>query len=314
MSSLRTSPPADRVVAVLDHLAGRPGERFGLSELARATGLSKPTCLGIVTTLTARGYLTCDAQSRTYGLGPALVAVGAAARRACVPQAAADLAAARLAELADRYGATCTASAVVGDEIVLLAAVAPAGATPPVPPGQRYPFAPPVGLMYVLWDGDAEFERWLRRPPTLPLRVDRGHLRQVVAECRERGYLVEALTEGGRRLHSLLAGVAAHDLPDELREIVGAMVGELGERVYTDAELTGRTRHPVSLLAAPTYDLGSRQELVLTLDVGAALTCAEIGRRGRALAAVADDVTASTGGRRPARRGTTTARTDRKAR
>lgn len=313
MSSRRTSPPAERVVAVVDHLARRPGERAGLSELARAVGLSKPTCLGILTTLTARGWLTCDPLTTSYGLGPALVALGAAARRECVPQAAADLAGERLAALADRYGATCTASAVVGDEIVLLAAVAPGGARPPVTPGRRYPFAPPVGLMYVLWDDDVVFERWLRMPPTLPVRVDGAHLRQVVAECRERGYLVEALTEDGRRLHTLLAGIAAHDLPADLREIVGALVGEVGERVYTAAELTGRTRRPVSLLAAPTYDLSDRQSLVLTLDVGTTLTAAEIDRRGRALAAVADGVSATIRGRGPDRWPPLPARTDRKA-
>lgn len=318
MTSQRQSPPAERVVAVLDHLAGRPGERFGLSELARAVKLSKPTCLGIVTTLTERGYLTCDGAAKTYGLGPALVTLGALARRECVPQAAADAAADRLAALADTYRATCTASAVVGDRIVLLAAVAPGGRRPPVPVGQRYPFAPPVGLMYVLWDDGAAFEQWLRRPPALPVRFDDSHLRVVVDECRERGYLVEGLTDTGRRLHSLLAGVAAHDLPDEVRELVGEVVGEmgvtLGERVYSTAQLTGRGKHPVSLLAAPTYDLGGRQELVLTLDVGSAITAAEIDRRGRALAAVADDVTAATGGRRPDRRASSPDRTDRKAR
>ena len=37
---------------ILDFLAEHPHDRFGLSELARRLGLSKPTCLGIVTTLT----------------------------------------------------------------------------------------------------------------------------------------------------------------------------------------------------------------------------------------------------------------------
>ena len=46
----RASPPTARVVAVLDFLAGHPQEQFGLSELARRLDLSKPTCLGIVTT------------------------------------------------------------------------------------------------------------------------------------------------------------------------------------------------------------------------------------------------------------------------
>ena len=57
----RASPPTDRVVRILDFLAGRPDERFGVSELARRLGLSKPTCLGIVTSLADAGYLVRDA-------------------------------------------------------------------------------------------------------------------------------------------------------------------------------------------------------------------------------------------------------------
>ena len=65
-SSRRTSPPTQRVVAVLDFLAQHPHDRFGLSELARRLDLSKPTCLGIVSTLTEFGYLVRDAQDKTY--------------------------------------------------------------------------------------------------------------------------------------------------------------------------------------------------------------------------------------------------------
>ena len=54
-SSGRASPPTERVVAVLDFLARHPHGRFGVSELARRLGLSKPTCLGLVTTLTDPG-------------------------------------------------------------------------------------------------------------------------------------------------------------------------------------------------------------------------------------------------------------------
>ena len=47
----RGSPPTERVVRILDFLADRADQRFGLSELARRLDLSKPTCLGIVTVL-----------------------------------------------------------------------------------------------------------------------------------------------------------------------------------------------------------------------------------------------------------------------
>lgn len=296
MTSSRRSPPTQRIVALLDHFVIHGGARFGLSELARATGLAKPTCLGIVTSLVESGYLVRDPKDKTYGLGPALIAAGALARRNF---AAADVAGRRLAGLSDRYGATCTASAVVGGEVMVLTGTAPGGRPAGSVTGQRYPFAPPVGLMYVLWDGDEALERWLSTPPTLPVRLDHDHLRAVTAECRQRGYLVEGLTDRGRRLHSLMAGVAAYDLPAAVRELVGELASTLGERVYLGADLSARGSHPVSLIAAPTFDGDGRQELVLTLGVEAAITGAEITRRGRALVAVADAVTAEVGGRRP---------------
>jgi DNA-binding IclR family transcriptional regulator len=299
MSSSRRSPPTQRVVALLDHIAAHPGERFGLSQLSRELEISKPTCLGIVTTLTEAGWLDCDLQTRSYGVGAALVAAGRLAR-GVVPGA--DAAERHLAELARRFASPCTASAVVGHEIVVLSSVRGDGRTEGAMAGSRYPFAPPVGLMYLLWDDDAAFERWLRIRPTLPVVLDHAHLRKVVAECRTRGYLVEGLTEVGARLHTLMAGVAAYDLPDEVRGLVGEMVSTLGERVYLGAELAARGKHPTHLLAAPTYGRDGRQEMVLTLYVGASISGAEIARRGRALMATAAAVTADVGGVPPRRR------------
>lgn len=80
-SSARRSPPTERVVQVLDHLVAHPEARFGLSELARRLGMSKPTCLGILTALTDAGYLMRHPADRSYGLGPALIVAGRAAQR-----------------------------------------------------------------------------------------------------------------------------------------------------------------------------------------------------------------------------------------
>jgi DNA-binding IclR family transcriptional regulator len=280
-------------------MVAHPGERFGLSELSRTLRISKPTCLGIVTSLTAAGWLDCDEHTRTYCVGPGLVAAGRLARRV-VPGA--ELAERHLATLASRFDSPCSASAVVGSEIVVLTSVRGDGRTEGAMAGSRYPFAPPIGLMYVLWDTDETFERWVQAPPTLPVALDRPYLRTVVAECRERGYLVEGLTEVGARLHSLMAGVAAYDLPDEVRGLVGEMVSTLGERVYLGAEFTARGKHPTHLIAAPTYGSDGRQEMVLTLYVGASITGAEITRRGRALMATAAALTADAGGTPPRRR------------
>lgn len=294
----RASPPTDRVVRVLDYLADRRAERFGVSELARRVALSKPTCLGIVTSLCDAGYLVRDPTDKTYRLGPSLITLGHRAQEALrVSPAVRE----ELRRLSTRFGVTAALSGVVDDRITVLDLVAPAGARPGVEVGQSYPFAPPVGLMFVLWDDEAERD-WLAKEPTLPLRTDTERLHRVIAECRADGYLVERLTPGGRRLYSLMAGMSTQ-LPDELRALLGELVSDIGERVYLrDENDSGRKRHDISVISAPVYDHYQRQIMVASMHIGKALTDNEITERARALVATADAVTHQLGGLK--RRGT----------
>lgn len=296
-SSGRASPPTERVVRVLDFLAGHPEQRFGVSELARRTGLSKPTCLGVVSSLSDAGYLVRDATDKTYRLGPSLITLGHRAQEALrVSPAARE----ELRRLSSRFGVTAALSAVVDDRITLLDLVSPPGAHPGVVVGQSYPFAPPVGLMFVLWDEEAQRD-WLAKEPTLALRTDTERLHRVITECRSDGYLVERLTPGGRRLYSLMAGMPTH-LPDELRALLGELVSDIGERVYLrDENAGGRRRHDISVISAPVYDHYRRQVMVASMHIGKALTDNEITERARALVATADAVTGQLGGEKPDR-------------
>ncbi|MDT5068578.1 MAG: hypothetical protein QOK02_4733 [Mycobacterium sp.] len=306
----RASPPTERVVAVLDFLARHPHDRFGVSELARRLGLSKPTCLGIVGTLAAADYLVRDAQDKTYRLGPALISLGHAAQESMRVNPAARE---ELRQLSSTYGTTAALSAVIEDRITLLELVGPPGADvggaagrsgatrESVRVGQSYPFAPPVGLMFVLWDDDA-LRDWLAKEPTIPLRTDTDRLDRVIDECRTAGYLVELLTPGGRRIYALMAGMSSA-LPDELRALLGELVSDIGERVYLrdEGKAAGqrRGRLDVSVISAPVYDHHRRQAMVVSLQIGRALSDAEITRTARGLMATADRLTAVLGGIKP---------------
>lgn len=298
-SSGRNSPPTERVIRVLDFLACHPNDRFGVSELARRLKLSKPTCLGIVTALTEGGYLVRDAMDKTYRLGPALITLGHRAQESMrVSPAARE----ELRRLSTTFGTTAALSAVVDDRITLLELVAPPGVQVGVEVGQSYPFAPPVGLMFVLWDDDA-VRAWLGKEPTIPLRTDDKRLQRVIAECRADGYLVERLTPGGQRLYSLMAGMSA-SLPDELRALLGEMVSDIGERVYLRSETYvvgsgARQRHDISVISAPVYDHHHRQVMVASLHIGRALTDGEITERAHGLVAAADALTGQLGGSKP---------------
>ena len=296
-SSGRASPPTERVVAVLDFLARHPHDRFGVSELARRLGLSKPTCLGIVTTLTDSDYLVRDSKDKTYRLGPALISLGHTAQESLRVDPAAR---AELRRLSTISGTTAALSAVIDDRITVLELVGPPGADVGVRVGQSYPFAPPVGLMFVLWD-DVALRDWLAKEPTIPLRTDGERMDRVVAECRQTGYLVERLTPGGRRLYALMSGMS-NRLPDELQALLGELVADIGERVHLRSQNPpgGRQRHDISVISAPVFDHHQRQAMVVSLQIGRALTDTEIAKRARALTATADVLTSRLGGTKPA--------------
>ena len=295
----RASPPTERVVAILDFLAEHPHERFGLSELSRRLGLSKPTCLGIVTALTQSRYLVRDGQDKTYRLGPALITLGHTAQESMRVNPAARE---ELRRLSTAYDTTAALSAVIDDRITLLELVGPPGIDAGVRVGQSYPFAPPVGLMFVLWD-DQALRAWLSKEPTIPLRTDTARLNRVISECRTAGYLVERLTPRGRRLYSLMAGMSS-TLPDELRALLGELISDVGERVYLNSEADTQStpgaaprHHDISVISAPVFDHHRRQAMVVSLQIGRALSDDEITRHAKGLVAAAEVLTAQLGGR-----------------
>ena len=288
----RASPPTERVLAVMEFLARHPHDSFGLSDLARRLELSKPTCLGILTSLTESGYLLRDGGDKSYRLGPALISLGHAAQESMRVNPAARE---ELRRLSTTYDTTAALSAVIDDRITLLELVGPPGADVGVRVGQSYPFAPPVGLMFVLWDDEA-LRAWLAREPTIPLRTDMARLDRVVAECRESGHLVERLTPGGRRLYAMMAGMSS-TLPQELQALLGELISDVGERVYLSSESTGaRQRHDISVISAPVFDHHRRQAMVVSLQIGRALTDAEIARHARGLLTASRALTARLGG------------------
>jgi len=294
----RGSPPTERVVRILDFLADRAGQRFGLSELARRLDLSKPTCLGIVTALCEAGYLVRDSSDKSYRLGPALITLGHKAQESLrVSPAARD----ELHRLSARFGVTAALSGVIDDRITLLDLVSPPGVHAGVEVGQSYPFAPPVGLMFVLWD-DQALGDWLAKEPTLPLRTKTDRLNRVIENCCAEGYLVERQTPGGRRLYALMAGMSTN-LPDELRALLGELVSDIGERVYLRDENPGsRKPHDISVISAPVFDHYQRQVMVTSLHIGKALTDREVSECANVLVATADTVTKHLGGTKPQRR------------
>jgi IclR family transcriptional regulator, acetate operon repressor len=117
----RPTPPsgtesASRVADVLLSMAAGP-QRLGVSEIARALGLSKTVVHRILRSLEARGLVAADAEDGRYSLGPAAAALGARALRDLDLRA---VAMPTLRRLQAETNETTTVSALIGTARVYL--------------------------------------------------------------------------------------------------------------------------------------------------------------------------------------------------
>ena len=95
-----------------------------------------------------------------------------------------------------------------------------------------------------------------------------------------------------------MAGMS-NTLLDELRALLGELVSDIGERVYLPSEDGPEARHDISVIAAPVYDHHQRQVMVVSLQIGHALTDAQISDHAHGLLVTADALTARLGGSTP---------------
>lgn len=297
---MTASPSVGRVVDVVEFLATDPDREVSLSELCRRLDLSKATAHALLATLRERGWVVRHPRDRTYRIGPGLLSLaGVAVGRRLE---AVDYARDEMRTLAQELDLQCVASAVVGGDIVLLAAVGkvrPLGVH--VQAGQRLPLAPPLGTVFLAWSSDEEIDRWLRR---LGPEASESHLagyRRAVARVRARGYAISleadarALLEQALSLPEGARGGSARG-----RRPLSEVMETLGQQEYLLTDLEARHSYRLSLLAAPVFGPEGTVQLALSLiDLPPVLAAEEVPELGRRLLRSAGAVTAAIGGRHP---------------
>jgi DNA-binding IclR family transcriptional regulator len=282
------------VIRVLNLLAAHPRQRFTVTELARRLDITKATCLGIVGALTQAGYVARDGGDRTYGLGSALLGLGRAAQDSF---ASLEVARPHLRRLTEHFGLSCTASTVIGDDIVVLERTGlPGDMDSAVKVGQRYPYAPPSGVVWSVWQPDWAIEHWLGSYPPVP--IDRQRLQQLACSSRRLGYLAERLSEVSVGSYVILAGLTAASPPD-LARALNDIVAAFPYRYYLDTDIRGPDLLPVSLICSPTYSAQALPDLLLAVMVLRDLPAGQVAEYGSALAAAATAVTEELGGTNP---------------
>ncbi|GAA3645665.1 helix-turn-helix domain-containing protein [Nocardioides ginsengisoli] len=250
------------MVRILDLLADAPRERFTLTQVADTLRLNKPTCLGILAALTDADYVTRD-DAKSYGLGPALIRLGTAAESGL---ANLDLVRPFLVDLHDRLGLSCVLSAVYDEHAMILDRLGTA-----IPGdrrdlvGERFPLAPPLGLVNIAWEHPGVVDEWLARPPLIPIAADALPVRDIVAGGLANGYIIECLRTSSSS-SVVLASLLASDLPprivDELR---GHLPPEDWSEFVTTLPDDDATPLPVANISAPVFDRQGAQQYTLTV-------------------------------------------------
>lgn len=267
-----------------------------LSEIAVQTEMSKATCLGVVNELTNAGYLM-RVDDRRYQLGPAVLGIGAAAQRG---NAMVALARPYIQRLATQLGVATTISAVVDDQITILARAGDEKIATGVRVGGRYPFKPPAGVMFVAWDPDSVVDEWLEKDPLAPLTPDPVGLREVVEASRRRGYLMEGLHDVNAELYALLGEMFSGEVPDKYATAITRLMNPILAHQYVVTDPKPGDTVSISELCAPVFGSDSRPQLLIGMflmraDVG----YDELERCAAALLDTTSELTAAMGGHNP---------------
>lgn len=176
-----------RRTAVLFRIVASNAEPMGLSELARASGIPKATCVRILRALVDEQLLEVDPDTRHHRVSFAMIAMMA-------DQATADgsieLLRAEVERLCEATSETAGIDLAVGDDVVVVLQIEGpmliSQTRAPVP--RRLPLlTTSTGKAFLAWHDDAEYvER--RLAGVVP--AERRRLREDFAASRARGYAV----------------------------------------------------------------------------------------------------------------------------
>ncbi len=192
----------DRGLAVI-RAFGPDRERLSLSEVARATGLTRAAARRFLLTLVKLGYVRND--GREFSLRPRVLELGYAYLSGI---ALPEVAMPHLEEISAKLHESSSISVLDGQHIVYVARVPTKRImTVAISVGTRFPaYATSMGRVLLAGLSEEDLERYLAEadlePFTANTVTDRARLRDIVHEVRQQGYAIvdQELEEGLRAL------------------------------------------------------------------------------------------------------------------
>jgi flavin reductase (DIM6/NTAB) family NADH-FMN oxidoreductase RutF/DNA-binding IclR family transcriptional regulator len=211
-----------------------------------------------------------------------------------VQMRSADLARPHMEAVAAELDVECVASAVVGEDMVLVArAGSMTETTLPTAVGQRIPFEPPMGTAFVAWASEAARNAWLQRLGRDAPADTREVLDRTLAEVRAAGYSVAR----GHRWHAQAAEVLTRDSPAGRSDETTQELHRLIRALPADYESPTADAEDVRTVSTPVFGPDGGVVLVLSVTVpGRRALGADLPATVARLRAAAGAVTTALGG------------------
>ena len=280
-----TSPPTERVVAIMQLLGSQPARAFSLAEITRELNISRATGHAILATLATHHWVVRDATA-TYSCGPGIASLAKPAGNRMFHGI--------LQELSE-YSATQVflarrdASNIV---VVDSAGESPSGMR--IDRGLRMPLVAPFGRDYIAWSPAPARRAWLAGIGKPSIALSR-RITAVLGEIRERGYAIERLSREYVQVYTALRALGGDGEPDAITARLARAFADLTVIDVLRAELAESRTHRIATISAPITD----EDGVVAMSISAApftdlaaATVERLGEQVRAAAQRIEDVVA----------------------
>lgn len=274
-----TSPPTERVVAIMQLLGSQPARAFSLAEITRELGISRATGHAILTTLVAHHWVVRDVATAAYCWGPGIASLAK-------PAASDRIFHGILLELAESTATQVFLARRDANTLVVVDSAGESASGMRVDRGLRMPLVAPFGRDYVAWSAAGAQRAWLEGIGTLSTALSR-RITAVINEIRERGYTVERLSREYVQVYTALRALGGDGEPDAITARLARAFADLTVIDVLRAELTANSTHSIATISAPIRDEDGFVSMSISAAPFADLAAAEVEQLGEQVRAAA---------------------------
>ncbi len=272
-----TSPPTQRVVAIMQLLGSQPARAFSLAEITRELNISRATGHAILATLATHHWVVRDAAA-TYSCGPGIASLAKPAGNRMFHGI--------LQELSE-----CSATQVflARREATNIVVVDSAGQSPSgmrIDRGLRMPLVAPFGRDYIAWSPAPAQRAWLEGIGKPSVALSR-RITAVLSEIRERGYAIERLSREYVQVYTALRALGPDGEPDAITSRLARAFADLTVIDFLSAELAENSAHRIATISAPITDEDGVVAMTISVAPFADVAAATVERLGEQLRAAA---------------------------